>query len=417
MYKKEHWDIVLSNEVNKKEFIETLLSRQANDQLVFLNDLKGLLFSDLVITKYIEQEERYQTSESLKNTNRKLSTFSSGERKKAFLKHCLAQKPDYLILDNPLDHLDQNSRKDLVVFLENLSQSICLIQLINRAADQLPFIQNKGFIKDNSFQFNSAPINPKEHLKLQKTEIPTLLENEKSTDEVIIKFDEVSVAYEGRKIINVISWTIKKGEFWQLVGPNGSGKSTLLSMINGDNAKAYGQDIYLFGNKKGSGESIWDIKKKIGIYNTAMTDLFQKRETVENMILSGYFDSIGLYIEPTSLQRQTVAKWLNLINLTPLKNKYFNRISLGQQRMVLIMRAIIKLPELVILDEPFEGLDDENVMLVGELINLLKQETNMTFIFVSHRIEPILTPNLVYELTPSKNGSKGKTIQINALQQ
>ena len=135
MYKKEHWDIVLSNEVNKKEFIETLLSRQANDQLVFLNDLKGLLFSDLVITKYIEQEERYQTSESLKNTNRKLSTFSSGERKKAFLKHCLAQKPDYLILDNPLDHLDQNSRKDLVVFLENLSQSICLIQLINRFAD------------------------------------------------------------------------------------------------------------------------------------------------------------------------------------------------------------------------------------------------------------------------------------------
>lgn len=412
MIKKEHWDIVLSNEVNKKEFIDILIYGQAKDQLTFLNNLKGILFSDLAISKYIEQEERYETSQTVKETNRRLTTFSSGERKKAFLKYCLSQNPDYLILDNPLDHLDQNSRKDLVVSLENLSQNVCLIQLINRAADQLSFIKNKAFIIDNSFLMNSAPINIKEHFKLNKTEIPASFDNQELTEATIIKFDGVSVAYEERKIINNISWTIKKGEFWQLIGPNGSGKSTLLSMITGENQKAYGQNIYLFGKKKGSGETIWDIKKKIGIYTTSMTDLFQKRETVENMVISGYFDSIGLYIEPTSLQRQNVAKWLNLIHLNSFKNKYFNQISLGQQRIILILRAVIKLPELVILDEPFEGLDDENVQLVGQLINILKSETNMTFIFVSHRIEPILKPNLVYELIPSSNGSQGKTIQI-----
>ena len=228
----------------------------------------------------------------------------------------------------------------------------------------------------------------------------------------MLKINDLHASVDDKSILRGINLEIKAGEIHAIMGPNGSGKSTLLSMITGDNQKAYGQNIYLFGKKKGSGETIWDIKKKIGIYTTSMTDLFQKRETVENMILSGYFDSIGLYIEPTSFQRQTVAKWLKLINLSTLKNKYFNQISIGQQRIVLIIRAIIKQPQLVILDEPFEGLDDKNVELLGQLINILKQETAMALIFVSHRIEPILKPNLVYELIPSNNGSEGKTIQI-----
>ena len=412
MNKNAHWDILLSNEVNKKGFIQMLLSGQAKGKLSFLNSFKGMLFSDIAIANYIEQEYRYETSESIKNTNRKLNTFSSGERKKAYLEYCLAQKPDFLIIDNPLDHLDQASRKDLIVFLENLSESVILVQLINRSVDQLEFIENKAFINDNFYALAEINEDKKSDFILNKTAIPTAINKLEESETELIKFEKVSVSYEDRKIINSISWTINKGEFWQLVGPNGSGKSTLLSMITGDNQKAYGQNIYLFGKKKGSGETIWDIKKKIGIYTTSMTDLFQKRETVENMILSGYFDSIGLYIEPTSFQRQTVAKWLKLINLSTLKNKYFNQISIGQQRIVLIIRAIIKQPQLVILDEPFEGLDDKNVELLGQLINILKQETAMALIFVSHRIEPILKPNLVYELIPSNNGSEGKTIQI-----
>ena len=412
MNKNAHWDIILSNEVNKKGFIQMLLSGQAKGKLSFLNSFKGMLFSDIAIANYIEQEYRYETSESIKNTNRKLNTFSSGERKKAYLEYCLAQKPDFLIIDNPLDHLDQASRKDLIVFLENLSESVILVQLINRSVDQLEFIENKAFINDNFYALAEINEDKKSDFILNKIAIPSAINKLEESETELIKFEKVSVSYEDRKIINSISWTINKGEFWQLVGPNGSGKSTLLSMITGDNQKAYGQNIYLFGKKKGSGETIWDIKKKIGIYTTSMTDLFQKRETVENMILSGYFDSIGLYIEPTSFQRQAVAKWLGVINMLSLKNKYFNHISIGQQRIVLIIRAIIKQPQLVILDEPFEGLDDKNVELLGQLINILKQETAMTLLFVSHRIEPILKPNLVYELIPSSNGSEGKTIQI-----
>lgn len=407
----EHWDILLSNSVNKKAFIEMLLSGKATEKLSYLNPLKGMLLSDIAITECIEREYRFDTIEIEIETNRKLSSLSSGERKKAFLKFCLNQKPDYLIIDNPLDHLDQNSRESLKSILKNLSQSVRLIQLVNRHADLLPFIYNKAQIKDNSFSLSAINLNHTKQLLIEKSSIPSENQQQDDINTELVYLDKISISFNDRKIINSISWSIKKGEFWQLVGPNGSGKSTLLAMISGDNPKGYGQNLYLFGKKKGSGETIWEIKHKIGIYATAMTDLFQKRETVENMILSGYFDSIGLYTEPTSLQKQTVEKWLRLIKLSHLKHNYFNQITIGQQRVVLIIRAIIKQPLLVILDEPLEGLDDENVALVSQLITILRKETTITFICVSHRIESTLIPELIYELIPTEKGSIGKIVQ------
>lgn len=413
MHNSKHWDILLSNEVNKQIFIDSILSGKMKGELSYLNNLKGILFSDSSIAEYIEREYKYDLTEKITESNRKLKTFSSGERKKIFLNYCLAQKPDYLIIDNPLDHLDQVSREKLKKDIEKISKSVTIIQLVNRSTDLLPFITNKAHVKDNSFRFYR--INSKNTKKkiLEYSSIPSALTTTTPSDIELIKMDKVSVSYEDKIILNSISWNIKKGEFWQLVGPNGSGKSTLLAMISGDNPKGYGQNLFLFGKKKGSGESIWEIKKKIGVYSTAMTDLFQKRETVENMILSGYFDSIGLYTEPTSLQKKIVEKWLEFINMSELKNNYFNQISIGQQRIVLIIRAIIKHPIIAILDEPFEGLDDENANLVGQLITILAKETNITIICVSHRVEKVLNPNLVYELIPTDKGSIGRIRKIN----
>jgi molybdate transport system ATP-binding protein len=139
-----------------------------------------------------------------------------------------------------------------------------------------------------------------------------------------------------------------------------------------------------------------------------MTDLFQKGHTLEEMILSGFFDSIGLYIEPTTLQKQTVAQWLEVIEMSSLRKKRFIDLSIGQQRVALIVRAVLKHPPLLILDEPVEGLDDENVDLVIQLINTIKQETNVSILYVSHRIETGLAPTSVFELIPSATGSVGK---------
>lgn len=406
MNNKPHWNLLLSDFVNKNQLIKTLLSGNSTGDLAVYNNLKGILFSDITIQVFIEKEEQYDSLEA--NSNRKLRTFSAGEQKKEFLKYCLKQKPDYIILDNPYDHLDQASRKKLTDSLEQLSQSLGFIQLVNRTEDLLPFIENKAQITDDSFTIKPITISANNFQKTHTTQIPKPLHSYEGNSDILVKMDGVSVSYNERPIIDSIFWTIKQGDFWQLVGPNGSGKSTILSMITGENPKGYGQELYLFGIKKGSGESVWDIKKNIGIFSTSMTQMFKRNHTLEQMVLSGFFDSIGLYTQPTILQKQIAAQWLEVVGMSSLKNKSFLKLSLGQQRVILIVRAVLKHPPLIILDEPLEGLDDNNSVLVTDLINLLLQETNMTIIYVSHRMEPALKPTSVFELIPSETGSVGK---------
>ncbi|MCW2118859.1 ATP-binding cassette domain-containing protein [Flavobacterium sp. 7A] len=407
MQKLTHLDILLRNQVAKKDFIDTILKSKAEGELLFFNSKKGILFSDLAIEKFIEKEYQYDSVEAAPDTHRQLRTFSSGERKKAFLKYCISQNPDFIILDNPMDHLDHNSRKELVLQLEQLAQEIVLIQIVNRTEDQLAFIPTKRQIIDNSFALqaletiSTAPLVP-----LNK--VPNPIEIVDCPDPILIQMNNLKVSYNEKPILNGINWTIKKGEFWQLIGPNGSGKSTILSLITGDNPKGYGQDLYLFGKKKGSGESIWDIKKNIGQFSSAMMDLYQKKHTTEQMILSGFFDSIGLYIQPSNLQVKIALEWLSFLNMEALRKTPFINLSVGQQRVIMIIRAVVKHPPLLILDEPTEGLDDENVALVTQLISHLARETNIAIIFVSHRIEKLLAPNSILELTPKPTGSEGK---------
>ncbi len=402
-----HWNILLSNQVNKKAFIDYILSGKAVDELAPFNSLKGILFSDFAIESFLQKEFQYAEFITASHTNRKLSTFSSGERKKEFLKYCISQKPDFIIFDNPLDHLDQASRKMLEKDLEKISKDIAIIQLVNRAADLLPFITNNRQLLSHSYELEKWAGEHKKPKNFFNSSIPQPPQNIEYGQDILIQMNKVNISYQESKIVTNIDWTIQQGEFWQLIGPNGSGKSTLLSLINGDNPKGYGQDLYLFGRKKGSGESVWDIKKNIGYFSTNMTSLFQRSHTLEQMILSGFFDSIGLYDLPTTLHKEIARQWLELIGLSHLKHKPFNNLSIGQQRVAMIVRSVLKHPPLVILDEPVEGLDDENVAMVIELINLLKQGSNMTIVFVSHRVEPNLVPNSIYELIPTESGSIG----------
>ena len=401
-----HWNILLSNQINKKDFIESILSGKANAELAPFKTLKGILFSDLAIDHFIQKEFQYLELTAV-DSNRKLSTFSSGQRKKKFLKYCIDQNPDYIIFDNPMDHLDQSSRLELAKSLEEMAAKIKIIQLVNRAADLLPFISNNRQINSDAFLLENITYEAHENKIITQAGIPHPAHTIDYNHKVLIQMNNVSVRYEERPIVKNINWTIQQGEFWQLIGPNGSGKSTLLSLINGDSPKGYGQDLHLFGRKKGSGESVWDIKKNIGYFATNMTSLFQRNHTLEQMILSGFFDSIGLYDLPTTLQKKIADQWLELIGMKHLKNQMFKRLSVGQQRVAMIVRSVLKHPPLVILDEPVEGLDDENVAMVCQLINLLKQESNMTIVYVSHRIEPNLAPNSIFELIPSSEGSIG----------
>ena len=225
--------------------------------------------------------------------------------------------------------------------------------------------------------------------------------------ETLVELHSVSVKYGDKQVLSDINWTIHKGEFWQLTGPNGAGKSTLISMITGDNPKAYGQNMILFGRKKGSGETIWDIKRQIGYFTPTMIQQFTRTETVENMIISGLNDSVGLYTVPSDLQKDIAKSWLQMLGPS-FRNKNFQQLSLGQQRMVMVARAMVKHPPLLILDEPTIELDDENSRLFIDMVKAIAAEKQMAIVYVSHRAEEDLQPDKVFELVNAENGFTGK---------
>ena len=395
-----HWAVFLSNNSNSQILINQLLECKATKPFTGFNHLKGVLFSNITLNGFIEEEAKHEHSPVLENTSRTLKSMSSGERKKALLAYLLLQQPDFIILDNPFDNLDIASQKLLLEELTKIATHTAFIQLINRKNDQLPFITNtitidgeKNGITNNNYSFSGSIPPPIKHYKIDTT--------------ILVAFKNVTVKYDDRTFVNAINWTINAGEFWQLVGPNGSGKTTLLTLINGDNPKAYGQDLFLFGKRKGSGETVWDIKEKIGYLTPAMTDLFSTSHTLEQMVVSGFFDSIGLYKLPTDIQLKLANQWLVLLDMQQLKNIPFYKLSLGQQRMALIARAMVKHPPLLILDEPTSGLDDYSVSVLSALINKIAEESTTAILYVSHRTEKDITPQFIYELLPTNVGSMG----------
>ena len=416
MNKPTHLAIFTTDTANKNLFTQKLMCGKGSGHFEVFNQLNGLLFSKHTIDELIDEELRHEQLEVAKAQNRLLQSLSDGEQKKALLNYLLAQQPDYIILDNPFDNLDIASQAALVVMLQQISAQTIIIQLVSRSRDLLPFIQHAFSLEPNHalVAIENIPayllLRNKNSRFIFKGIVPPPINSYHIPDEPLVVFNNVGVQYNGRPIVTNICWTINPGESWQMIGPNGSGKTTLLSLITGDNPKAYGQDITLFGRKKGTGEAVWDIKKNIGYYTPAITSRFSRCDSIEKMIIGGFFDSIGLYLKPSDMQQKIARQWLELIEMLPLKNTLFHKLSTGRQRTALIARAMIKHPPLLILDEPTSGLDDYNAGLVVSLINKIAAETTTTIIYVSHRTEEGLLPDAIFELTPHKNGSVGKVV-------
>lgn len=403
-----HWVIHLDNNSAKKDFIAYLLNGNAPSELNIKHNQRGLLFSTFTLEKLIEEEDKrdYRIISSNQQT---IETMSSGEQKKALLFYLLEQQPDFIILDNPFDNLDVSFQEELKSILKKYADNINFIQLASRKTDALVFIQNHGILDASAFR----SVTPHEIVKdihfkpFSSIRIPPPMEKTCSTQNPLIRFKNVSVSYGSKSILKNIEWTVNKGDFWQLTGANGSGKTTILSMITGDNPKAFGQEIYLFGQKKGSGESVWEIKQKIGYYSPAMTNKFKGRHSVEHMLISGLTDSVGLYTIPSEGQKRIIKQWLLLLDLYDLKDTYFNQLSVGKQRLVMTARAMVKHPPVLILDEPTADMDDASAKLLVVLVNKIAKETDTAIIFVSHRKEPGLKAKSVYTLQKTPTGSIG----------
>lgn len=340
--------------------------------------------------------------------NTPLIQLSNGEHKRLQLIKALMLQPDVLIIDQPFTGLDVQSRKIVSKVFAQVSENTMLIMIPGH--EELPSCithvaeLEKGTIK----QFCSKDQYKKAEDKKQQFIIPDTLSTLENSLEFssAVYMNNVCVRYDEKIIFEKVNWRVEKGDKWQVKGANGSGKSTLLSLINGDNPQAYANEIYLFDKRRGSGESIWDIKQKIGYVSPELHWYFDKSISVFETIGSGFFDTMGLYRRLSEEQETLIAKWLSVFHLSEQAFNLLSNLSVSQQRLVMLARALIKNPELLILDEPCQGLDDQQTSDFIYLIDHFCQDK--TLIYVSHYDHEV--PSCVNKKLELKEGKATITI-------
>lgn len=397
-----HLVVGINNHSNYSKVVEQLISEfKLNTQELYLYDKKHL-------DRFMDEEAIHDDTTFIKRYGQSLQSMSSGQQKIRFINYLLDQKPQTLILDNPLSHLDPDNQKELIGLLSKRHKELHLIFILNRF-DWIPVYCDK-FLNafDNQFEQLSSREEFEALFRFRTNSIdldPVLKLTNAQSDEVLVKMNNVFVTYGDKVVLNNINWCIKAGEFWELRGPNGSGKTTILTMITGENPKAYGQDLYLFGYKKGSGESVWDLKKHIGYFTPSMTGFFKGYFTVKEMIIGGLKDSVGLYIKPSKLEEKLVSYWIDIIDMNDKQDCYFVDLSIGEQCLVMTARAMVKNPKLLILDEPTAGLDQQSNGLFNQLVSTIAKHHQTAIIYVSHKREADLKADAVFELIPHPQGS------------
>jgi molybdate transport system ATP-binding protein len=350
--------------------------------------------------------EKFGLSKLLDRAFRKLST---GETRKVMLIRALSSKPDLLILDEPFDGLDVDTLAMLQEHLASIINTVPMIMVLNRF-DEIPdFITHVAYMdKDGSDRNGSnrgtltltidrqdkAAFNELYqllHLKTTDLNVPEADPANKLPEldpsQPLVKLKQATIKYGDTIIVDKLDWTIEQGQHWQLSGPNGSGKTCVLSLITGDHPQCYTNDISVFGFQRGNGESIWQIKQFIGYVSTALQWEYRVSTSCKNVIISGFYDSIGMYSKSSDNQKKIADQWLALLGMTDRADQPFNKLSYGDQRLLLIARAMVKHPPLLILDEPCLGLDDMNRQLILALIEKICEGKETTVLYVNHHAE------------------------------
>jgi len=311
-------------------------------------------------------------------------SLSSGEFRRFQIAQILAKMPTVLIIDNPYIGLDTMGRELVADLLSRLPEvmGINVIIVVNRLPHTF-----KGFTHiinvENGTISKSVINDTKEDTTSQSS---TLKINKATTNsqEVVLDARNICIKYGQRTILRDLNLCIRKGEHWAIKGRNGSGKSTLLSIICADNPQGYACDITLFGRKRGTGESIWDIKKRIGFVSPEMFRSYRRNVLVKDIVASGLYDTNGLFRTPKQDDYAKIEKWMLIFGINEWSERSYLKLSSGEQRLVLLCRAFVKEPELLILDEPFHGLDENNINLAKKIIHNYFEGNNKTLFMVSH---------------------------------
>jgi len=332
---------------------------------------------------------------------KKIIQLSNGETRKVMLARALLTRPRLLILENPFTGLDQGYRKQLTTILEDLMNTRLRVVIVTSRQDEIVSGISHLLLVEHQ---KILSIGPKKEVldkisrrKIRKSSpqsefllsVPQQPPKAYKADDVLVDMKKVNISYNGVPVLRNIDWKIKKGEHWALVGPNGSGKTTLLSLILGDNPQAYANNITLFGRQKGTGESIWEIKQKIGFISPEFHLHFPPGISGFDAVCSGFFDSVGLYRRCSQQQHQMARLWLENLGLLKYSETMFDKLSDGIQRLILIARALVKQPILLVMDEPCQGLDSGNRQMVLNIVDAIGKQLDVTTIYVTHDVDEI----------------------------
>jgi molybdate transport system ATP-binding protein len=324
---------------------------------------------------------------------------STGEIQKVLLTRALSSKPDLLILDEPFEGLDAVTMPLVRQIIQQESVETSMVLVFNRFDEVTDFVTHIAYIENGHLvdtietgdKMAMADLAQLLHLKLSDVEIPGADPGDSrpvlDKASPLVRIKKARVRYGDNTVFEDLDWCINPGEHWQLTGPNGSGKTCLLTLITGDLPQCYNNDILVFGYQRGQGESIWDIKQHIGYVSTELQWEYRVSINLLNVIISGFYDSIGLYNKSTDVQQKIAGQWLQLLGMEDRAGRPFNQLSYGDQRLLLIARAMVKHPHMLILDEPCLGLDDMNRRLVLALVEKIVDGSETTVLYVNHHAE------------------------------
>ena len=324
---------------------------------------------------------------------------SSGQSRKLILLRELTGGARALVLQNPYDGLDEQSCLDLNQALSRLpDQGIEVILTVSTTSDIPAWCTHLAVISSGHLShtgpreqiFPLLSVTPETAIIDRQTPAPLSLSRTEPMDESreeLVFLRDGFAAYGDNRLFSGLDLQINTGDHTLITGPNGCGKSTLLDIITGDNSRCYTNLLRIFGRRRGSGESIWDIKKQMGIVSPALHRDHRVPGSALSIILSGLFDSIGLYKKVQASEIRTGLDWLAWLGLQDRADIPFRRLPFAEQRLVLIARALIKRPKLLILDEATQGLDDTHRQALLDLLEKIADKRLATILFVSHRTD------------------------------
>ncbi len=347
--------------------------------------------------------------------HKSLIKLSNGESRRVRIAEALIKNPLLLFLDQPLTGVDvKNREKFKDVFKAITDSGITLIVACNQ--DEVPKnadsviklnIGKSPTVTDYKNFIPSSDIAPHSLSNENISFLKNLPEYVKY--DFVVKMNNVNINYGDKSILNDINWQIKQGEHWSLYGPNGAGKSSLLSLITGDNPQAYSNDITLFDIKRGSGESIWDIKRKIGFVSPELFQFFPQHLSCKEAISTGFSDFLIKPKNITEHQNNTIDEWMEILKISNYKNEILRHLPITIQRLTLLARALVKNPPLLILDEPCQGFDNQQQSHFRNIIDTISEFKNITWIYVTHNIEQLPESTTNY-LTLSSDGEIEKIV-------